>query len=492
MSSMRPARNTAGARRLVVLGDALLDRDLDGQVERLCPDAPVPVVDEPVTRSRPGGAGLAALLASKLAAPDGGDVTLITALAADEAGEQLAGLLTGSGVEVVPLPLDGATPQKIRVRAGGRCLLRMDHACAPRRIGDWPSLAACRIAEASAVLVADYGRGMARLRGAREALAAAAARVPIVWDPHPRGPEPVPGLRLVTPNAAEADRFSGVARAQAHAEDGAGQSLRAAAAAARLLQQRWRASGVSITLGARGALLWSADGTPLMAPSSTPAPPTVDACGAGDCYAAAAAFALAEGALLSEAVIAAVAAASSFVGRGGVSALDVGIEPAAPVQGPSRTDAVTLIQRIRSRGGVVVATGGCFDLLHAGHVQMLAAARALGDCLIVCLNSDASVARLKGGSRPVVPAVDRAAVLLALEHVDAVVVFDESTPEAILDRLRPDIWAKGADYAAGSLPEAPLVESWGGQAVVLPYLAGRSTTSLIQSFSAQEASPYGR
>jgi rfaE bifunctional protein nucleotidyltransferase chain/domain len=123
---------------------------------------------------------------------------------------------------------------------------------------------------------------------------------------------------------------------------------------------------------------------------------------------------------------------------------------------------------------------------------MLAAARALGDCLIVCLNSDASVARLKGGSRPVVPAVDRAAVLLALEHVDAVVVFDESTPEAILDRLRPDIWAKGADYAAGSLPEAPLVESWGGQAVVLPYLAGRSTTSLIQSFSAQEASPYGR
>jgi D-beta-D-heptose 7-phosphate kinase / D-beta-D-heptose 1-phosphate adenosyltransferase len=178
-------------------------------------------------------------------------------------------------------------------------------------------------------------------------------------------------------------------------------------------------------------------------------------------------------------VIAAVHAASDFVARGGVSALSLAGPPAT--HDPTREDAATVIRRTRDRGGVVVATGGCFDLLHAGHVQMLAAARSLGDCLVVCLNSDASVTRLKGGNRPVVPEQDRVAVLLALAHVDAVAVFDEDTPEAILDRLRPDIWAKGADYTIGSLPEARLVQSWGGQAVVLPYLAGRSTTTLIQS-----------
>jgi rfaE bifunctional protein nucleotidyltransferase chain/domain len=127
----------------------------------------------------------------------------------------------------------------------------------------------------------------------------------------------------------------------------------------------------------------------------------------------------------------------------------------------------------------VVATGGCFDLLHAGHVRFLRQARALGDCLIVCLNNDASVRRLKGPGRPLVPEDDRAAVLSALDCVDAVVVFDEDTPEAILSRLKPDIFAKGGDYAVADLPEAELVKSWGGQTVLLPYLEGRSTTLLV-------------
>jgi D-beta-D-heptose 7-phosphate kinase / D-beta-D-heptose 1-phosphate adenosyltransferase len=135
---------------------------------------------------------------------------------------------------------------------------------------------------------------------------------------------------------------------------------------------------------------------------------------------------------------------------------------------------------VRARGGTVVATGGCSDLLHAGHVRMLAAARALGDCLVVCLNSDDSVRRLKGPGRPLVPAVDRAAVLTGLSSVDAVVVFSEDTPEAVLGQLRPDIWAKGGDYAVDDLPEARLLESWGGHAVILPYLDGRSTTRLLQ------------
>jgi rfaE bifunctional protein nucleotidyltransferase chain/domain len=129
----------------------------------------------------------------------------------------------------------------------------------------------------------------------------------------------------------------------------------------------------------------------------------------------------------------------------------------------------------------VVATGGCFDLLHAGHVSLLQAARSLGDCLIVCLNSDASVHRLKGDGRPLNHAADRGAVLAALGCVDAITVFSEDTPCAALDRIRPDIWVKGGDYDGRDLPEAALLENWGGVAVTVPYLSGRSTTRLAVS-----------
>jgi rfaE bifunctional protein nucleotidyltransferase chain/domain len=143
-----------------------------------------------------------------------------------------------------------------------------------------------------------------------------------------------------------------------------------------------------------------------------------------------------------------------------------------------------LVAGVRARGGTVVATGGCFDLLHAGHVATLEAARRLGDCLVVCVNSDASVARIKGPERPLVPQSDRVRVLRALSCVDEVVVFDESTPDSVLSWLRPDIWVKGGDYGDGAagradLPEAELVRRWGGQTVLVPYLAGRSTTGMI-------------
>jgi rfaE bifunctional protein nucleotidyltransferase chain/domain len=127
-----------------------------------------------------------------------------------------------------------------------------------------------------------------------------------------------------------------------------------------------------------------------------------------------------------------------------------------------------------------VATGGCFDLLHAGHVRMLTAARALGDCLIVCLNSDASVRRLKGAERPIVDERDRAAVLAGLGCVDAVAVFAEDDPRAVLRELRPHVWAKGGDYAVADLPERAVLAEWGGRAVIVPYVAGKSTTRLIE------------
>jgi D-beta-D-heptose 7-phosphate kinase/D-beta-D-heptose 1-phosphate adenosyltransferase len=150
-------------------------------------------------------------------------------------------------------------------------------------------------------------------------------------------------------------------------------------------------------------------------------------------------------------------------------------------------DVGRLIAQVRDRGGTVVATGGCFDLLHVGHVATLQAARKLGDCLIVCLNSDASVRRLKGPDRPLTSEVDRSRVLAALDCVDAVVVFDEATPESVLSWLRPDVWVKGGDYADGGpdLPEAELVKRWGGQTVIVPYLDGRSTTRTIAAARGQ-------
>jgi rfaE bifunctional protein nucleotidyltransferase chain/domain len=135
-----------------------------------------------------------------------------------------------------------------------------------------------------------------------------------------------------------------------------------------------------------------------------------------------------------------------------------------------------------------VATGGCFDLLHAGHVATLRAARALGDGLVVLLNSDASVRRLKGPTRPINRAEDRAAVIQALGCVDAVAVFDEDTPEAALDALRPDLWAKGGDYAGRTLPEERVLARWGGRAVILPHLTGRSTTKIIEEAACRQAS----
>jgi rfaE bifunctional protein nucleotidyltransferase chain/domain len=199
-----------------------------------------------------------------------------------------------------------------------------------------------------------------------------------------------------------------------------------------------------------------------------------DPCGAGDRFAATATARLAAGALPSEAVRVAVAEASEFVAAGGAAAAF------APAGRPAGDDAFGLAERVRAAGGTVVATGGCFDLLHAGHVRMLAAARALGDCLIVCLNSDASVARLKGPDRPLVGQDDRAAVLAGLRCVDGVTVFEEDDPRAVLRRLRPHVWAKGGDYAIADLPEAATLADWGGEAVIVPYVAGRSTTDLIQ------------
>jgi D-beta-D-heptose 7-phosphate kinase/D-beta-D-heptose 1-phosphate adenosyltransferase len=468
--------------RLVVIGDALLDRDLDGRAERLAPEAPVPVVEAVEPHDRAGGAGLAATLA----AAAGHEVTLVCALGADPAGGRVRGLLTGAGIAVCDVGLHGETPAKTRVRAGGRMLVRLDSGGEAAGCGPLTGVARTAIARADAVLVSDYGRGLAGEPTVRAALAALDT-APLVWDPHPRGAHPLPGCAMVTPNVGEAERAAagwhdGAMRANGR-HDGGAPHARAARhapppiavheARARALRERWQAVSVCITLGSGGALLVGAHGPALAIPA--PRVAVADPCGAGDCFAATAAGRLAAGALPSEAARAAVAAASDFVAAGGASGLSARDRGSA-ADGAARE----LAARVRVNGGTVVATGGCFDLLHAGHIRALEAARALGDCLIVCLNSDASVRRLKGPDRPLVAQDERAAVLAALSCVDAVAVFEEDDPRAVLRDLRPHLWAKGGDYAIADLPEAATVAEWGGRAVVVPYVTGRSTSRLIE------------
>jgi D-beta-D-heptose 7-phosphate kinase / D-beta-D-heptose 1-phosphate adenosyltransferase len=454
--------------RVVVIGDALLDRDLEGTAERVSPEGPVPVVDEPQERARPGGAGLAAALA----AADGWPITFITALSRDAAGQELRAALERVGVDVVDARLDGPTPEKVRVRAHGQTIVRLDRGSGRGAIGPLPVAARRAISTAGAVLVSDYGRGMAAKRDVRAALQALPASVPVVWDPHPHGADPVAGTLVVTPNRAEA---------RALAPHDWGEDLQGAERSARVLIERWGVVNVCVTLASSGALLVGGPAPPLVVPA--PAPAAGDASGAGDRFASRLACLLADGALVGDAVAAAVAPASEFVAAGGAArAVLEGRAPVPPAPAPDTAEA--LADRVRRAGGTVVATGGCFDLLHAGHVRMLQAARTLGDCLIVCLNSDESVTRLKGPGRPVVGERDRVAVLSALQCVDAVAVFEEPTPVAVLERLRPHLFAKGGDYRLEDLPESAVLERWGGRAVILPYVAGRSTTRMIEEAAA--------
>ncbi|WP_433802301.1 D-glycero-beta-D-manno-heptose 1-phosphate adenylyltransferase [Actinomycetospora sp. CA-084318] len=501
---------------LVVIGDALLDVDVDGSADRLCPDAPVPVLDADAERPRPGGAALAALLA---ALSTRRPVRLVAPLGDDDGSARLRELLAGT-VEVVGLPTTGEVPRKTRMLAGDRPLLRLD--TGGLGTGPWDlGPVANALADAGAVLVADYGRGVTADPALRDLLTAAARRLPLVWDPHPKGTDPVPGAALVTPNLAEAGAAASSRRRSSvpDSPDGTDQRhlddwLRVASRAAGDLREAWAVEAVVVTAGSHGALLRSAAGNAVV-----PAVPVTggDPCGAGDRFAAAAALALAGGAAPDEAVSAAVGAAGAFVAGGGAGAVRRAADgtwshPAVPREGNSRTPhrregtprevgaggssphdeplvpgdadaAVALAEATRRRGGRVVATGGCFDLLHAGHARTLAAARALGDVLVVCLNSDDSVRRLKGPERPIVGQADRAELLAALACVDAVAVFDEDDPQALIARLRPDVWVKGGDYAADDLPEAPLVRSWGGEVVAVPYHAGRSSTRLLAALT---------
>jgi D-beta-D-heptose 7-phosphate kinase / D-beta-D-heptose 1-phosphate adenosyltransferase len=469
-------RATTGRRLdLCVVGDALLDVDWTGTVDRVCRDAPAPVLETRAERARPGGAALAAVLA----AASGARVTLVTALSDDADGHRLADLLKGAAVRIVDLGLDGPTPVKLRLRAGDQCIARVDKACSPIvPPGPWSRSALAAIAGADALLVSDYGRGVAALP--EVAAAVGSFPGPTVWDPHRDGPVPPIATTLATPNHVEAHHLAGHAGPPPD-------RLPEVVALARSLTDRLGCR-TAVTAGLLGAVVTDCGSAPTVVPT---APVRGDPCGAGDRFAASAVLALAEGASLVAAVERAVADARAFVAsgdeaamRGGDSATPAAHDPVVhlhPVPMAAATDAVATAAAVRGAGGLVVAAGGCFDVLHTGHVRLLEEARRLGDHLVVCLNGDDSVRRLKGPGRPLNVAEDRATVLLSLACVDAVIVFDEDTPCRVLRVLRPHLFVKGGDYQGVELEEREVLAKWGGQLVLLPLVGGRSTTRLISA-----------
>ncbi|MDC0715662.1 D-glycero-beta-D-manno-heptose 1-phosphate adenylyltransferase [Nannocystis bainbridge] len=477
-----PVLDAFAGLRTLVIGEAMLDAYLDGHSERLCREAPVPVVDVDARRDVPGGGANTAVNAAAL----GARVTFLSVVGADDDADRLARSLVALGVcDRGLVRAEGRrTLVKQRILAGGQILLRLD---AGSRDGLDPACEArlrerLRAAwrEADAVIVSDYGYGVLTdgLIDELAALQAAHARV-LVADAKDLRRLARARPTAVKPNYAEAARLLGLSNGH-----GDGRVEQIAAHEAELLQTTG-ARVAAVTLDSAGALVFET-GQPAYRTYASPSS-DANATGAGDTFVSALALALAAGAPTHACADLASGAAARVVARDGTTActaaeLRVHFAAQDKLLGPD--DLARLADSLHRAGKRLVFTNGCFDILHRGHITCLSRAKALGDVLIVGLNADASVRRLKGAARPINCAADRAQVLAALSCVDHIVEFADDTPARLIELARPDIYVKGGDYRLDTLPEAPLVARLGGEVRLMPYLEHFSTTGLLARIGA--------
>jgi D-beta-D-heptose 7-phosphate kinase / D-beta-D-heptose 1-phosphate adenosyltransferase len=474
--------------RIVVVGDAVLDAWLSGPADRLCREAPVPVVTVDRRVTAPGGAANTAANAAAL----GADVTFVSFVGEDDDAAALRAALAAHGVgDSALLEVPGRRTQaKRRILVDGQVLARFDEGDTgepteqvQQDLADALALALAAPdggVDARVVLVADYGAGTLSVR-VRERLSALRDEhdLLLVVDAHDvrswRDVRPT----AVTPNWQEAADLlgisAGVADRAACIEEHADALLAASGA-----------SVVVVTLDEDGAVLLEHDRPPYRAYTARVDRPA--ATGAGDSFAAAFTLALGAGADAITAVEIGVAAASVVVRERGTAVCDIaelqrslGLVERALL---TEAELAAAVAAHREAGRRIVFTNGCFDVLHRGHVAYLEQAKRLGDVLVLALNSDSSVRRLKGTDRPVNGAEDRAAVLAALSCVDHLAVFDEDSPRRLLELVRPDLYVKGGDYTPQMLPEAPLVEQLGGSVRILPYVEDRSTSGILERIRA--------
>lgn len=464
-------RRIAGL-RVGVLGDAVLDLWHHGEARRLGREAPVPVLEEGARDASPGGAANCAVNTAAL----GARTRFLGIVGDDAAGQTLRTALVNAGVDagLVVVDTGSLTPAKHRLMSGADQVGRFD---TPG--GRWSPTAHHTLCERLPALledldllvVSDYGGGALPDR-VPAVLAGLLSdhRVPLVVDGHdfarwaPCRPD------AVTPNTAEALALLGLP--PDHPAPREVLTVRSGQ-----LLERTGAGMVLTTLDADGAVLHrpgrSAQHAPALAMAAR------HTCGAGDAVTAAFALALAAGAEPAAATELAQEAAAITVECPG-TCVCTAADLVARTGGVLPTEALAAaVERHRAAGRSVVFTNGCFDVLHLGHVRCLEQARRCGDVLVVGVNSDASVRRLKGPERPVVPEHERAALLAALRPVDLVAVFDEDRPVTLLETVRPDVYVKGGDYTPEMLEETPLVEALGGRVVTLDYLADHSSTEVI-------------
>lgn len=458
------------ATRVVVAGDVMLDRYLFGSTGRISPEAPVPVVHVQETDDRPGGAANVAVNLAAL----GAETSLVGVVGRDAAADALAGILEKQGISCAfAVAGDRPTITKTRVQSRGQQLIRLDEENAVAMPGDSMRDALRGALDgAGAVVLSDYGKGALDDVAAMIALCREAG-VPVLVDPKGTDFSKYRGASLITPNQSEFEAVAG------HAE-----SDEDLVARARGMMDELELDALLVTRSEKGMLLVEAGNEPVFL--STQAREVYDVTGAGDTVIATLAGALASGQSLASAAALANVAAGLVVRKIGVATVTPGEISAALHQrgqgGRGLVDVDTLlalVEEAHGRNERVIMTNGCFDVLHAGHVAYLEEAKSLGDRLIVAVNDDASVKRLKGESRPINALEDRMLVLAGLAAVDWVVPFSEDTPADLIGKVLPDILVKGGDYTPDEIVGARDVLQNGGEVRVLAFRDGHSSSRII-------------
>ncbi|CAD5107044.1 bifunctional D-glycero-beta-D-manno-heptose-7-phosphate kinase/D-glycero-beta-D-manno-heptose 1-phosphate adenylyltransferase HldE [Zestomonas carbonaria] len=456
---------------VLVVGDVMLDRYWHGSTSRISPEAPVPVVKVDQIEDRPGGAANVALNIAALGAP----AALIGVTGADEAADSLAASLSSAGVKT-RFQRIAAQPTivKLRVMSRHQQLLRMDFeqpfaTDAAALAGDVGAL----LDGVKVLVLSDYGKGA--LRNHQELIRIARERgVPVLADPKGKDFGIYRGASLITPNLSEFEAIVGRC-ADEHELVAKGATL----------MRELELDALLVTRGEHGMTLLRPDQPALHLPAR--AREVFDVTGAGDTVISTLAAAIAAGEELPQAVALANLAAGIVVGKLGTAAISapelrraVQREEGSERGVLSLEQLLTSIDDARAHGEKIVFTNGCFDILHAGHVTYLEQARAQGDRLVVAINDDASVSRLKGPGRPINSVDRRMAVLAGLEAVDWVVSFGEDTPERLLTQVKPDVLVKGGDYGIDQVVGAGIVQAYGGEVKVLGLVENSSTTAIVE------------
>ncbi|NCA11971.1 D-glycero-beta-D-manno-heptose 1-phosphate adenylyltransferase [bacterium] len=476
MNNAMPNPGEPAAPRILLVGDVMLDRYFDGTVERISPEAPVPVLQVRRSFHRPGGAANVGVNMTAM----GGTTMLVGAIGADEAARQLRTVLEQDGVACGSLIATTAAPTTVKTRllAGHSQIARFDE----EAILDDASATATVIAkiaelipQADVAVISDYAKGVCGPAVCRALIDAAKLRgIPVVVDPKGTDFMKYSGAAVITPNRAEAMAVVGF---PIHGPD---DGLRAA----QVIRERFGIGAAVVTLGEQGMVVVTADDSAVI---PTQARQVFDVTGAGDSAVATLAVALGEGMSLREACFLANVAAGLQVSRIGTARITWSEVLAAIDQQShiSRGKVVTqaellaAVRQARAEGRRIGFTNGCFDILHRGHVALLEAAAKECDMLVVGVNSDASVTRLKGPPRPFVSSAERQAVLAGLTAVAWVCEFSEDTPLALIKAVEPDVLVKGGDYAADDVVGADVVKARGGRVVTPLFVPDASTTSIV-------------